>query len=149
MDGMGSGFSIYAFVPWSWMERQRVRQRQMHIAFHESCYPWSPKTKHLPIAGRESFTWIAHGVCAMSWLIFCSSPTCDHQTPVKLIKSASTKTLEDCSIQKICPLFFCIQISWRLNQPVWKISVKLNHFLKYIGGKINKYLSCHHPAVFQ
>ena len=36
--------------------------------------------------------------------------------------------------------------SWWLNQPIWKMFVKLDHF-PMVRGENKKYLSCHHPAM--
>ena len=143
-------------MPWrvnqiDWMERQQARQRQMHIAFHECCYPWSPKTKLCPLlVGNPKNMDCPRGyVPCLGWS-FAQVPTCDHQIPVKLTESA-WKTLEDCSIQKICPSFLIASgLVGGWTNPFLKNICQIESFPQvYMGEDKEIYMSCHHPAAFQ
>ena len=52
-------------------------------------------------------------------------------------------TIAGCWGIRVCPKRYRKVTSWWLNQPIWKILVKMDHFPKFRGENI-KYLSCHH-----
>ena len=61
-------------------------------------------------------------------------------------KSPKVEQINNKKLQSLVPTTLRKLTSWWLNQPIWKIWVKMGSSSPIFGVKIKKYLTCHHPV---